>query len=148
MYTQALKVTRKVMSKLAREARPEHRAAFVQELLSNYSTEQLVWVDETRSDKRSENRIYGRAPAGQRALGRPMKVKGIGYNTIGKLWRRNHSLMMHYGPTAAVCAEGHLGFFTQRQTWTSERVCWFLKYVLVGCTSASVISKSFRSCLA
>jgi len=91
---------------VAREASPQLQARYLMRM-GTYSAEQLVFLDEVRTDKRTQTRRHARAPAGVRARG------------FGHFVR------------AAMCMFGVLAHFTIEGSFNSERLCEFAQDYLI-----------------
>jgi len=105
--------TRKKAFPLAKEASPQQQADFISRM-QQYSAEQLVFIDEVRTDKRTYTRKYAWSPPGIRPRGFGHFVRGTRYSTV-----------------AAMCSVGVLAHFTIENSFTSECLCVFARDYLI-----------------
>ena len=76
--------TRKKVKQVALQRNCEFRGAFIANVLL-YTREMFVWVDETGSDRRDANRMYGYAFRGQRAEVHRLMVRGKRVSSIAAI---------------------------------------------------------------
>jgi len=79
-----LHISRKKLSKRAAESRSEDQSAFVA-AASKFSTEQLVFLDETHYDRRSSQRKFGWGRKGNRVYQRGYFFRGKKYSSVGAI---------------------------------------------------------------
>lgn len=100
-----MKLTRKILTKAAREAAPEEIRNYFSKLNQVYMyPHQLVFVDETSKDGRDAYRKYARSPVGEKAV-------------VRLPFRRGHRVSV----LAAVNADGFIGWKTTRDTFTRQK---------------------------
>jgi len=97
----------------AYEASMSKQAEFILKV-SAYETNQLVFVDETHSNRRSLERKYGWALRGQKPMKRGVYLRGKKYSSV-----------------AAMCSQGLLSYHTRRGAFNSVSFTEFIETFVV-----------------
>jgi transposase len=80
-----LGITYKKLRKVAAERDDAYRAAWMHDVLTHYTAEQLVFLDESSKDGHTLFRQYGRAPIGETPQESMVQDRGIRYSILPAL---------------------------------------------------------------
>jgi hypothetical protein len=78
-------ITRKKIQKAAKERNETLRGFYLYNIGMNYTSEQLIFVDETAKDERTLTRLYGYSPINTRAKKSVVFVRGKRYTILPAL---------------------------------------------------------------